>query len=218
MVPQRLFCWETAIPTPGAHGIARMGPSVVRGIGYAAFEGPGRWPGEYEYLQASRIQKRRGRTINTTSGRTASLDLTRSRLSETAFATVRLATLAADRGAKQCDGKLRQLRGISADTGLWSPAKRSMMLRHTGHGQMSFSLAQQFEANLPGLSKPIRITTQHDAEVFTCRWAIRDKDPALKVLLREMQRANSSKTATTAILRLKQALTSRGLLGRVGFD
>jgi hypothetical protein len=82
---------------------------------------------------------------------------------------------------------------------------------------MSFSLAQQFEANLPGLSNPIRIMTRHDAEVFTCRWTIRDKDPALKALLREMQRANSSETAINAVLRLKQALASRSLLGRVGF-
>ena len=82
---------------------------------------------------------------------------------------------------------------------------------------MSLSLAQQFEANLPGLSKPIQIMTHRDAEIFTCRWTVRDKDPALKALLREMQRANSSATATTAILGLKQALASRGLLGRVGF-
>jgi hypothetical protein len=89
--------------------------------------------------------------------------------------------------------------------------------RSTGGVRMSISLAQQFEASLPGLSKSIRIMTQHDAEVFTCRWTIRDKDPALKALLREMKRANSSATATSAILGLKQALASRGLLGRVGF-
>ena len=51
---------------------------------------------------------------------------------------------------------------------------------------MSLSLASQFEANLPGLNIPIRIMTRHDAEVFTSRWTIRDKDPALKTLLREM--------------------------------
>jgi hypothetical protein len=81
--------------------------------------------------------------------------------------------------------------------------------------RMSLSLASQFEANLPGLNKPIRIMTRHDAEVFTCRWTIRDKDPALKTLLREMQRANSLATVTSAILGLKDALASRGLLGRV---
>ena len=79
---------------------------------------------------------------------------------------------------------------------------------------MSLSLVEQFEANMPGLSKPIRIITRHDAEVFICRWTIRDKDPDLKALLREMQRARSSATATSAILGLKQALASRGLLGR----
>jgi hypothetical protein len=80
---------------------------------------------------------------------------------------------------------------------------------------MSLSLASQFEANLPGLNKPIRIMTRHDAEVFTCRWTIRDKDPALKAILREMRRANSSATVISAILGLKHALASRGLLGCV---
>lgn len=83
---------------------------------------------------------------------------------------------------------------------------------------MSLSLEQQFEANLPGLGKPIRIMTRQDAAVFLCRWSIREKDPALRALLREMERATSSATAANAILGLKQALASRGLLGRVGFD
>jgi hypothetical protein len=77
---------------------------------------------------------------------------------------------------------------------------------------MSLLMAQQFEAQLPGLSKPIRIMTRHDAEVFACRWTIRDREPALKALLREMQRANSSATALIAILKLKNILASRGLL------
>jgi hypothetical protein len=81
---------------------------------------------------------------------------------------------------------------------------------------MSFSLEAQFEANLPGLNKPIRIMIRHDAKVFTCRWTIRDRDPALKALLREMQRANSSATVASAILGLKHALASRGLQGRDG--
>jgi hypothetical protein len=81
---------------------------------------------------------------------------------------------------------------------------------------MSLLPEHQFEANLPGLDKAIRITTLHDAEVFTCRWTIRDKDPALKALLREMQGANSAAKATSVALRLKQVLASRGLLGRVG--
>jgi hypothetical protein len=82
---------------------------------------------------------------------------------------------------------------------------------------MSLSLGAQFEANLPGLGAPIRIMTQHDATVFIRRWTIREKDPTLKVLLRKMERANSSATIISAVLGLKDALASRGLLGRVGF-
>jgi hypothetical protein len=82
---------------------------------------------------------------------------------------------------------------------------------------MSLYLEAQFEAKLPGLGPPIRIMTRHDAAVFMRRWAIREKDPALKVLLREIERANSSETLSNAILGFKKALASRGLLGRVGF-
>jgi len=105
--------------------------------------------------------------------------------------------------------------GIFALPGLLLPDRTVDLLRNEG-GPMSLSLAAQFEANLPGLNKPIRIMTRHDAEVFTCRWTIRDKDPALKALLREMQQADSSATVTSAIVALKRALASRGLLGRVG--
>lgn len=73
-----------------------------------------------------------------------------------------------------------------------------------------------FDANLPGAGKTIRIETYHDAKVFMRRWVIRDKDPALKVLLRHMEKANSIATADTAIGQLLQALSSRGLLGLAG--
>ena len=82
---------------------------------------------------------------------------------------------------------------------------------------MSLHLEAQFEARLPGLGTPIRIMTQHDAAVFIRRWAIREKNPALRVLLRDMERANSSVTITSAVQELTQVLASRGLLGRVGF-
>lgn len=82
---------------------------------------------------------------------------------------------------------------------------------------MSLYLEAQFEAKLPGLEPPIRIMTRHDATVFMRRWAIREKDPALKVLLREIERANTPETLSSAILGFKKALASRGLLGRVGF-
>ncbi len=69
-----------------------------------------------------------------------------------------------------------------------------------------------FDANLPGASQTVRIANLHDAKVFVCRWTIRDKDPALKALLRHMDQARSSATADSAIWQLKQMLTSRGML------
>lgn len=79
---------------------------------------------------------------------------------------------------------------------------------------MSLSLTQQFEASLPSLSKPIRKMRRSNAEVFICRWTIRDKDPALKVLLKEIQRQNS---AATAIVPLRGSHT-RDKLADFGGD
>ena len=62
----------------------------------------------------------------------------------------------------------------------------------------------------------MRITTLHDAQVFARRWVIRDKDPALKALLRRMEKANSSATADVAIRELKQTLERRGMLVTAG--
>ena len=72
--------------------------------------------------------------------------------------------------------------------------------------------ADYFDANLPGASQAVRIASLYDAKVFVCRWVIRDKDPALKALLRHMEQARSSATADSAIRQLQQALASRGLL------
>jgi len=69
-----------------------------------------------------------------------------------------------------------------------------------------------FDANLPGASQTVRIASLFDAKVFVCRWMIRDKDPALKALLRHMQNVNSSAATDSAIRQLQQALASRGLL------
>ena len=77
---------------------------------------------------------------------------------------------------------------------------------------MSLPQTNYFDANLPGASQTVRIATFHDATVFACRWTIRDKDPALKALLRHMQQARSSATADSAIRKLQQVLASRGLL------
>jgi len=69
-----------------------------------------------------------------------------------------------------------------------------------------------FDANLPNLSRPVRINSFYEAQVFVRRWAIRDKDPSIRALLRKLEKANSSATANSAIQELKRELASRGLL------
>ena len=78
--------------------------------------------------------------------------------------------------------------------------------------RMSAPPLDYFDAGFPGASQTVRITSLHDAKVFARRWVIRDKDPALKALLRHMEKANSSATADIAIRQLKQALACRGML------
>jgi len=73
---------------------------------------------------------------------------------------------------------------------------------------------QQFNACLPRLEKAVRITGLYDAQVFTRRWIIRDKDPALKALMRCLDKARSNEMAASALLDFKSALASRGLLVR----
>ena len=77
---------------------------------------------------------------------------------------------------------------------------------------MSGSSLDYFDAGFPGATQTVRVTNFHEAKVFARRWVIRDKDPALKVLLRHMEKANSSATAESAIRQLKQALACRGML------
>lgn len=74
------------------------------------------------------------------------------------------------------------------------------------------SSADYFDANLPGASQTVRIASFYDAKVFVRRWVIRDKDPALKALLRHMEKVNSSATVDSEIQQLQEALASRGLL------
>jgi hypothetical protein len=73
-------------------------------------------------------------------------------------------------------------------------------------------IAREFDARLPRLSKPVRISSFHDAQVFVRRWAIRDKDRAIRALRHRMDRANSWDSADTAIRDMKQELDARGLL------
>lgn len=76
---------------------------------------------------------------------------------------------------------------------------------------MSLPFSQHFDACLPGVAQPLRITSLHDAQVFARRWVIREKDPALRALLRRLERANSSAQGYEAIADLKTALMARGL-------
>lgn len=69
-----------------------------------------------------------------------------------------------------------------------------------------------FDANLPNLSRSVRIKSFYEAQVFVRRWAIRDKDPVIRALLRRMDKANSSEAANGAIQELKRELATRGLL------
>jgi len=73
---------------------------------------------------------------------------------------------------------------------------------------------QQFDACLPQVTKPVRITCLHDAQVFARRWVIRDKDPALKALVRCLERARSAEASARALQDLRSALESRGLLSQ----
>jgi len=69
-----------------------------------------------------------------------------------------------------------------------------------------------FDASFIGATQVVRIATFHEAKIFARRWVIRDKEPALKALLRRIEQANSSATEDSAIRELKQALASRGML------
>jgi hypothetical protein len=77
---------------------------------------------------------------------------------------------------------------------------------------MSVAPVDGFEASFPGATQVVRVTNLHEAKVFARRWVIRDKDPALKALLRHIEKVNSSATAESAIRQLKQALACRGML------
>ena len=69
---------------------------------------------------------------------------------------------------------------------------------------MATSAVDYFDAGFPGATQTVRITSFHEAKIFARRWVIRDKDPALKALLKHMERANSSATADSAMLQLNR--------------
>jgi hypothetical protein len=74
------------------------------------------------------------------------------------------------------------------------------------------SYAHEFAAYLPRLAVPVRIVTFADAQVFVRRWAIRDKDRAVRDLVRRMERANSAEKIDGAVKELRRELAARGLL------
>jgi len=71
---------------------------------------------------------------------------------------------------------------------------------------MSLPERAYFDANLPGASQTVRIASLYDAKIFVRRWVIRDRDPALKALLRNVEKARSFATTESAIGQLTQAL------------
>jgi hypothetical protein len=77
---------------------------------------------------------------------------------------------------------------------------------------MTIPFTQHFDAFLPAVAAPVRITSIYDAQVFTRRWVIRDKDPNLKALLRQLERANSAVLIDEGMGSFKQALSARMLL------
>jgi|HubBroStandDraft_3_1064219.scaffolds.fasta_scaffold77609_2 hypothetical protein len=102
--------------------------------------------------------------------------------------------------------------GIAPGRSLNLSIVRSIVAGPTPGERMPVAPLDYFDAGFPGASQTVRITSLHDAKVFARRWVIRDKDPALKALLRHMEKANSSATADIAIRQLKQALACRGML------
>ncbi len=77
---------------------------------------------------------------------------------------------------------------------------------------MTIPFSQHFDAWLPAVAAPVRITSIYDAQIFTRRWVIRDKDPTLKLLLRQLERANSAVLSGEAMESFKLALSVRALL------
>jgi hypothetical protein len=85
-----------------------------------------------------------------------------------------------------------------------------------GGSVSNIHIPREFDAMLPRLSTPVRISSFHDAMVFVSRWTIGDKDPEVRGLLRRMQRANNSKEVDILVGELKHKLATRGLLAAPG--
>jgi hypothetical protein len=92
------------------------------------------------------------------------------------------------------------------------PRDAARLAERTGTALADAPSAYDFAAYLPRLAAPVRIGTYADAQVFVRRWAIRDKDPTVRQLVRRLERANSSEHMTRAMKELRRELAARGLL------
>jgi hypothetical protein len=81
---------------------------------------------------------------------------------------------------------------------------------------MTIAFSRHFDARLPSVAAPVRITSIYDAQIFTRRWVIRDRDRDLKALLRKLERANCGALIDEAMSEFKQALMARALLPDAG--
>ena len=79
---------------------------------------------------------------------------------------------------------------------------------------MTFPYERHFDARLPLVATPVRITSLYDAQVFMRRWVIRDKDRNLKALLRTLERANSGARIAVAMEEFKRTLAAHALLAK----
>ena len=79
---------------------------------------------------------------------------------------------------------------------------------------MSLQEPAYFDANLPGASETVRIASLYDAKIFVCRWVIRDRDPALKALLRNLEKAENFATTESAIRQLTQGTSLTRIVGQ----
>jgi hypothetical protein len=125
--------------------------------------------------------------------------------------TFRRLSTAVNNGMKSL--RALELDCTSCDSGVKMVLVRDITNRWSkGHDMSGPGFAGVFDANLPDLARPVRINSFFDAQVFVRRWVIRDKDPAMRVLLRRMEKANSSEAVAAAIKEVKRELAVRGLL------
>jgi hypothetical protein len=112
--------------------------------------------------------------------------------------------------ARRCTS-MHRVGEVPRSTGLPAPTMPGQT-RQKGHVMSDASYARQFAAYLPSLAVPVRIITFSDAQVFVRRWSIRDKDPAVRELVRRMAKAHSADNMDRAMDDLKRELGARGML------